>query len=472
VLTAGETSLMLSGQARRAFCVLSLALTVGCGARTLLAEPNELEGSDAGGEDADAGSETGRGTDASPSDGGRSSARDSSASDGVVDGTQSDGNSGLGSDAGDAEDDRRADASDATVDDGSAGRDAEAGHVGDGSVGDAGDASTEGGGRVVAYFPLDIAGTYLPSQIDFSVVTDVVEHAVCTDASGNLNLAALGKEFPVPDLVAVAQANGAKAILGLCADPGTDVFGAMASSPLSQANYVANVTALVDEYGFDGVDIDWEYPASMVDESSLTTLVSNLRVAIGASASLSITGPPTSGLGQYYDMAAIMPDLDWFSIQTYGYAGPSFSTHADPNAPLNAVGGWYVERSAQYFLAQGVPSSRLLIGLPFFGNQYAGASALGGKLVNDGGSDSVEYGAIVPLIDAGWTRYWDNEAGVPYLLLADGGDGVVTYDDPTSIAGKCAYAQSLGLGGAIVWNLGQDVVGAAQPLLSAAGACR
>ncbi|HZQ37668.1 MAG TPA: hypothetical protein VFD32_17175 [Dehalococcoidia bacterium] len=41
-----------------------------------------------------------------------------------------------------------------------------------------------------------------------------------------------------------------------------------------------------------------------------------------------------------------------------------------------------------------------------------------------------------------------------------------------TIAAKCQYVVSSGIGGVIVWRLGQDVVGNTQPLLHAAGACR
>jgi chitinase len=327
--------------------------------------------------------------------------------------------------------------------------------------------------RVVAYLPLEYGGTYDLSSVDYSIVTHVIEHAVCTDANGDLNLVALGKEFPVPNFVTDVHAGGGKALLGLCADAGNDVFGAMASQASTRANYVKNVMALVSKYGFDGLDIDWEFPNSASDESGLTAVIAELRQALGTTRSLSITGPPEADFGQYYDFPSLLPQIDWFGAQTYGYAGPTESSRALPDAPLYSVdGGPSVESSVAYYLGRGVPADKLLIGVVYYGRLYDGANELGEHLLSHAGNNSVEYGAIVPLIGNGWTLYRDEAAGVPYLLRSDHDAGVLTYDDPTSVEAKCTFAATHCLGGAVVWNLGLDVVGTTQPLLEATRECR
>ena len=361
-------------------------------------------------------------------------------------------------------------------------------HGSSGSAPDAAEASepSDGGGlceasdpvmfaarRVVAYFPLEYGGVYDLSTVDYSIVTHVIEHAVCTDANGNLDLNALGKQFPVPNFVPDVHKGGGKALLGLCADAGTDVFGAMASQASARASYVKNVMALVSQYGFDGLDIDWEFPASASDKAGLTALVTDLRQALGASRSLSIAGPPEANFGQYYDFPSLLPEIDWFGAETYGYAGPTESAKADPDAPLYSVdGGPSVESSVAYYLGRGVPPDKLLLGVVYYGRLYEGANELGEHLLNHAGNNSVEYGAIVPLIGNGWTKYRDVAADVPYLLRSDHDAGVLTYDDTTSVEAKCTYAATHCLGGAIVWNLGLDVVGNTQPLLEATRVCR
>jgi chitinase len=336
------------------------------------------------------------------------------------------------------------------------------------------DASSVDGGRVVAYAPLSLRSTYDFTSIDYSIVTHVVEHAVCTNGNGTLNLTNLGGTFPIPNLVQDVHAGGAKAILGLCGDPGsTDEFAEMASGATSRAAFINNVMALIAEYDFDGIDLDWEYPSNASDESKLTKLVSELRTALGPTLSISIAGPNNDGIAQYYDLPSLLPNLDWFAVQTYDYSDPKTSATAYPASPLYSTGNkGSVDKSIQYYLGKGVASDKLLIGLPFAGKLYEGATMLGEHLTSHKGDSSVAYSDVVPLVGAGWDPHRDDVHDAPYLLRTDGTDGVLVYDDPASIETKCNYAACNRLGGTILWYLGEDVVGGSQPLLQAARACR
>jgi chitinase len=346
----------------------------------------------------------------------------------------------------------------------------------DGPPPDAGgcDATSTPDGRVVAYVPLSLRSSYDYTSIDYSIVTHVVEHAVCTNGNGTLNLTNLGETFPVPNLVSDAHAGGAKAILGLCGDPGpTDAFSEMASGATSRAAFIMNVMSVIEEYDFDGVDIDWEYPSSASDESKLTKLVTEMRAAMGTTLSISIAGPNNDGIAQYFDVPSLLPMLDWFTIQTYDYSDPKTSATSYHDAPLYSIGNkGSVDDSVQYYLKHGATSAKLLIGLPFYGKQYDGADALNQHLTNHKGMSTVEYSAVVPLIGAGWTVHREIDQAVPYLLRTDSTPGVVVYDDPMSIQAKCSYVACAGLGGAILWSIGQDVIGSSQPLMEAAKTCR
>jgi GH18 family chitinase len=84
---------------------------------------------------------------------------------------------------------------------------------------------------------------------------------------------------------------------------------------------------------------------------------------------------------------------------------------------------------------------------------------------------AIFYPDVLTLASAGWSEHRDEAAGVPYLLR-DGGAGVVSFDDARSIQQKCSHIVAQGLGGGIVWHLGQDRIGNDRPLLRAAQACR
>jgi chitinase len=324
--------------------------------------------------------------------------------------------------------------------------------------------------RVVGYYGLWQQSVYDPRNIDFSIITHVIESAIYPNPDGTLNLTPDGA-FPVPGLVDAAHQAGAFAILGI---GGGKSFGQMAASATHRHAFVGNVMALVQRYGFDGIDLDWEFPANGTDLGSFPHVVGELRAALAAGQTLSIAGPSGNWAAQYYDLAALLPVVDWYAAMTYDYGGPGLTPTADPNAPLYSVRGRSsVDATVAYYLARAVPASKLLIGLPFYAWQYNGASALYGMLTTSAGSKP-DYSVIPAMIGNGWDAHRYLAPQAPYLLKSDGSPGVITYDDPVSINAKCSYVVSKGLGGAIIWSLGQDGVGpaSAQPLLQAARACR
>ena len=55
-----------------------------------------------------------------------------------------------------------------------------------------------------------------------------------------------------------------------------------------------------------------------------------------------------------------------------------------------------------------------------------------------------------------YKKYWDDQAKAPYLYDPKT-KNFVTYDDERSLAIKCDYIKSQGLGGAMLWELGWDI---------------
>jgi chitinase len=226
---------------------------------------------------------------------------------------------------------------------------------------------------------------------------------------------------------------------------------------------------MVDEQGYDGIDIDWEFPASTEDRAALTALVRELRAALGGGRSLSIAGPGSDWYGQWYDIPALEPHLTWFASMTYTFAASSWSPAATHNSAL--YGPLSVDAARKYFVGRGLPPRKFLAGIPFYGERFDGAANIGEELTTRTGG-AVEYPEIAKLAGSGWTRHRDTAAGRMPYLVREGGRGVIVYDDAQSIPEKCAYAVEHGLGGVIVWRLGQDLVDGGTPLLRAIRGCR
>jgi len=337
------------------------------------------------------------------------------------------------------------------------------------------------GRRVVGYFPLWARNSgYTEQNVDFSVVTHVAHFAVIPLGDGRIQVPTWGP-FPDTALVSRAHAAGARIVLavGGADAESTSGFAAVTASPSTRQTFISNLLALLNAYGYDGADLDWEYPATAGQRSAYVALVRELRAALGSARSLSITVPASDWFGQWFDVAAMVPYLDWVGDMTYDIHGPGWSGHSGANSPLYSTaadaqleGGaaLSVDSSRAYYLARGVPAAKLLLGLPFYGVRFDGATGMYQPLTNTNGGQ-MEYQQIAGLIGNGWTAYRDTAAAVPYLVR-NGGSGVISYDDATSIGAKCSYLSAQGLGGAIIWHLGQDRLGSGQPLLAAARGCR
>ena len=261
--------------------------------------------------------------------------------------------------------------------------------------------------------------------------------------------------------------------------------GAASSSNIDR--FVQNLVGLVNQYGYDGVDIDWE-PILSTDQAAVQSLVYKLRAALPAGSLitadvgwLSLNFPLSSADAQFYKNLAA--SLDQMNIMTYGMAdnwSGWVSWHS--SAVYGAAGNHpsSTEVSVNGYRNAGVPAAKLGLGIGFYGSCWN--SPVTGPLQAPGSShviasdNSMSYANIIAqYYSAGAYRY-DSTAQAPYLSFASptGPQGCtfVSYEDETSVAAKGQYASNIGLGGAIIWNINQGYQpGAANPnaLLAAVG---
>ncbi|HZQ34590.1 MAG TPA: glycoside hydrolase family 18 protein, partial [Dehalococcoidia bacterium] len=287
-------------------------------------------------------------------------------------------------------------------------------------------------------------------------------------ADGSIQLPDWGP-FPEPALIERARAAGVRTILVVGTGDDATVtanFAALARDNATRRAFAAQLATLVAQHGYDGVDLDWEFPASAADRANLTRVVIVLRDALGAGKTLSISAPPTDDHGRWFDLPGMAPVIDWFGVMAYDLSGAGWSTIAEHNAPLypGRSGEPSASGAVAYYLARGIPRRQILLGLPFFGQRFETATRLFQPLTPPTPGSAPDYREIAPLLGNGWTAQRDPAAQAPYLLR-DGTPGLISYDDAGSIAAKCDYIQAQGLGGATVWSLGKDLLDGAQPLI-------
>ena len=320
----------------------------------------------------------------------------------------------------------------------------------------------------VGYYPSWGKAAYPHTTVQYGSLTHIAHAFIFPNADGTIDMSGFTL---YPELIQSSHQHGVGMMISVGGwdEVRTPRFSQMVKDSVARRRFVSNLKEFCLQYSYDGADIDWEYPVASDKPFSMQFFqeLHDTFATVSPRLLLSIAAPSTDW-NNGYDWTVMTSVLDWVGVMTYDFYG-SWTSKAGPNAPLYGTTsttdqGW-IDNSVSFYLNQKhVPPSMLLTGVPFYGWQF-NASAMFGP---SSGASQLPYNQIAPLAEAGWTRYWDSTTRVPHLINPSQ-DRVISYDDTASISEKCAYVRSHGLGGVIIWALGQDYLNNDQVLLSTVG---
>ncbi|MFE5080779.1 glycosyl hydrolase family 18 protein [Streptomyces mirabilis] len=220
---------------------------------------------------------------------------------------------------------------------------------------------------------------------------------------------------------------------------------------------------------FDGIDIDWEYPnaCGLSCDTSGAAAYKNLMQALRAKfgtgnlVTAATTADGTSG-GKIdaADYAGASQYVDWYNVMTYDFFG-AFDADGPtaPHSPLTSYSGiptpgFTTADAIAKFKAKGVPASKLLIGIGFYGRGWTGVTqdAPGGTATGPA-PGTYEQGIEDYKVLKTSCPATGTIAGTAY---AHCGSNWWSYDTPATIGTKMAWAKSQGLGGAFFWEFSGD----------------
>lgn len=319
---------------------------------------------------------------------------------------------------------------------------------------------------------------YGSAQIPFHKLTHINHAGVGFNADGSLSVPG---GFLEPALISKAHAAGVKVLLLLGGD-----FTGLEGTAGGLATLLGNLRTFITANGYDGLDIDWEYPSSTADTQMFYAFMTGLRNTFPSPQYvLSADVPPWGAYG--YDVPALDPVVDYWNVMMYDCAGPwtdngQFNSPIFPDPknpqPWECQPGGSVEQAANIYLNDvGVPASQINMGTPFYGYYYTDITwpyqtcqPLFHGSCGNSKVPSESYGTFIKqhINQRGWTAYFDQETMVPFLLRTDGSPGFITYDNALSTYTRIWYSEwSRGLGGAFMWSLDADYDGHSQDLLEA-----
>lgn len=223
---------------------------------------------------------------------------------------------------------------------------------------------------------------------------------------------------------------------------------------------------------FDGIDIDWEYPNACglsCDTSgpdAFKKLMAALRAKFGSSnlVTAAITADASDGgKMDVTDYAGAAQYVDWFNPMTYDYFGAwDAQGPTAPHSPLTSYpgiphAGFNTSDTIAKLKAKGVPAGKLLIGIGFYGRGWTGVTqSEPGGTATGAAPGTYEAGIEDYKVLKGKCPATGTVAGTAYAKC---GSEWWSYDTPSTIGGKMAYAKGQGLGGAFFWELSGDTTG-------------
>ncbi|KAG6836888.1 hypothetical protein H0H93_001719 [Arthromyces matolae] len=262
---------------------------------------------------------------------------------------------------------------------------------------------------------------------------------------------------------------------------------AFVTDATARATFVTNAVQLIEDYGFDGIDIDFEYPSSDAQGQGFADLVTALRTAFtslatkkGDTVPYQITAAVAAGPAnyQYLKVPQMNAALSYWNLMAYDYAG-SWLNFTDNQANLygGARTGFNTDNAVKWYLGQGATSSKINMasltnseqGMPLYGRAFENTAGLG-QSYSGIGPGTIEAGVysykVLPL--AGATVY-ENTTDVSSYSYDPTAKELVSYDTPDIVKLKAQYINTKNLAGSMFWELSTDKVGALSLVGTSAG---
>ena len=259
-------------------------------------------------------------------------------------------------------------------------------------------------------------------------------------------------------------------------DPGPTqtAFSEMTSTSGNRQKFISGLIKFMDTYGFDGVDLDWEYPGAddrggkSRDTADYVSLAAELRAAFGTKYGISMTLPTSYWYLQHFDLLGIQKSVDWFNLMAYDlhgiwdaqskFVGPYIAPHTNITE---------IDLGLDLLWRSGVDPAKVVMGQGWYGRSFTikdpSCDKPNGVCEFTGGAKAGPCSNAAGILDLeeiddiisknNLKPIHDEKAGVKWITWDS--NQWVSYDDTDTFAQKKDFANSRCLGGLMVWAMDQ-----------------
>ncbi len=271
--------------------------------------------------------------------------------------------------------------------------------------------------KVVAYYP-NWYGDFT-SKVQWDKLTHVNYAFALPNQNGTVD-SVKGSEKVITGLIEAAHENDVKVCVALGGWSYSDgslcatVFEAATDTEEKCKSLADSILEIVDEYGFDGVDVDWEYPTAESVEG-YTAFMRYLKEGLTERGKLLTAA--VQAVGGTYQPDEVLEMLDWINVMAYdGNSGAGHSPYS-----------YLVDSFAYWNGTRGVPADKVVLGVPFY--------------------ERPNWASYADIVKADPDNAYQDEAQI--------NGKTVYYNGLRTMAEKARYAAE-NAGGIMIWEISQD----------------
>ncbi|KAF9480694.1 hypothetical protein BDN70DRAFT_992496 [Pholiota conissans] len=242
-------------------------------------------------------------------------------------------------------------------------------------------------------------------------------------------------------------------------DPPTqNIFSDLVASSGNTQTFIASVLSVMETYGFDGIDVDWEYPGAFdrggnpSDTENYVNFMKAVKSAFTPHGyGLTFTAPSSYWYLQHFDLPGLLLYADWVNVMTYDLHGTWDGVDPFIGFVLGAhTNLTEIDEAFQLFWRVGVSPSQMVMGMGFYGRSFTLADP---SCIEppcpwvSGGNETILQTSSAQVV-------FDEVAAVKYVVWDS--NQWVSYDDQDSFALKMNYANDHCIGGTMIWSVDQD----------------
>ncbi|KAL4962433.1 glycosyl hydrolases family 18-domain-containing protein [Aspergillus stella-maris] len=257
------------------------------------------------------------------------------------------------------------------------------------------------------------------------------------------------------------------------------VFAELSSTTENRAKFIKNLLSFMRHYGFNAVDLDWEYPGapdrqpedwdSSDDGKNYVKLMKDIRKAFddeGLNYELSFTAPTSYWYLRWFEIQEMVDAVDYVNLMSYDLHGEWDHDNPIGNQVLGHTNLTEINQALDLLWRNKVPARKVNMGLAF----YARTFELKDKKCNKPGCEFkhggkkgactdtegiLAYSEIIDIIaEDDITPVYDKENAVKYIVWDE--NQWISYDDQQTFQQKIKFFNEKGLGGLLIWAIDQD----------------